>query len=463
MKFPSSVKLLLFAFLLGAVYSCTEDKQSGDLLYDQDGLLTDLGLAVTPDEDIGQVKGQFEEWAVENVQPIRSLDNQHFSDLEAFSMAFSNKRIVFLGASTTGAHEFDQLRLRMIKFLHEHLGYNVLCLPGTYFDVWQSVQGLPEEEAISALMKGLHPPTSTAFLDLYKYIKNCQKEQLPLFIHGIDIDDSVPANYPLRSQLFRTAIEELGDMQYASEVHDFDQQFAQADELAYLERLSWLSDNGQSMTNNYDNLHTYLWNQKELLLQTQERDVVAAALRTSWSMAQYLRYLLSDTDFSGRKNEELRNRAQANQIKFLMDELYPVERLMVWTSNQNSRYFDELIAGQETTNIRSVLSFVAEKYPLETYAIGTYMNRGFLVNSSLQSYEIPSARENSVEAILYSGGWKYGFTELQNQSPDSGNAWMFNESVARSRGTNELKLVPVEQYDALLFVDEVSPQEFLTD
>lgn len=453
---PTSTILLILLLCLSA---CLSDQQSGDLLVDENGLLTDLALAVQADPDIGQIDPDYRSWIENEALPIRSLESSHFTDLEEILPALSNKRIIALGASAQGVQEFDLISLRLIKFLHQKQGFEVLCLPARYFDIWLGVSQLQEKDAEDCLKTAIGEPARTALKELFEYARQCQNTAKPLYIQGIDIATGVHKNDLNRSLQFQQALHLLQEHDYAQDVYLHDQLFAAADAMPYDARLNWLEEFGMEYTTFYDNLHTFFWNQQQQLLDlTDQADLVHLVLRTSWDMAQYLRYMSSDTNHDGLRDEEMRNRAMANQVKFLLDEKYPVSRIMIWSSDENIRYHNkDILSGSGN---KSMMAFIEEHFPMESYSLAMYMNRGHISRVDRSIYALPSAPDHSLEAHLFHAGWSYSFLDLHDQVPSPGNQWIFEEVQTRQEGQAVLKLIPTQQYDGLIFVDEVSPSIF---
>ena len=60
-------------------------------------------------------------------QPLLTIDSQDFSDLKFLDSIIQNKRIVFLGESQHGINDFNVLKFRMIRYLHEHHNFEVVA------------------------------------------------------------------------------------------------------------------------------------------------------------------------------------------------------------------------------------------------------------------------------------------------------------------------------------------------
>ncbi len=70
-------------------------------------------------------------WVVRSVDPAQADD----SDLKTFAEAIGDARVVALGEQTHGGREEFLLKTRLLKYLHEKMGFDVLLLESGFYDV----------------------------------------------------------------------------------------------------------------------------------------------------------------------------------------------------------------------------------------------------------------------------------------------------------------------------------------
>lgn len=58
------------------------------------------------------------------------MTSNDYSDLKFFSPILKDKQYVFLGESSHGISEYSQSKVRLIKYLHEELGFDVVLFEG---------------------------------------------------------------------------------------------------------------------------------------------------------------------------------------------------------------------------------------------------------------------------------------------------------------------------------------------
>jgi len=73
---------------------------------------------------------------------------------------------------------------------------------------------------------------------------------------------------------------------------------------------------------------------------------------------------------------------------------------------------------------------------------------------------VPPPPVSSLEALFSSLGQQLAFADLLGAQRSEGTAWMFEPIVAREWGVNQMRIVPRDQFDAILFVDRVQPPHY---
>ena len=127
-----------------------------------------------------------------NVSPLRSLSpsDEDFSDLEPLARAIGDTRIVQIGEQSHGSGGSFEARVRLIKFLHQRMGFDVL--------VWES--GMHETRLVNAALKaGTDPSTAAAVgiptiwaaskeaREMLVYAQSSLKTARPLEMAGFDM------------------------------------------------------------------------------------------------------------------------------------------------------------------------------------------------------------------------------------------------------------------------------------
>jgi erythromycin esterase len=111
------------------------------------------------------------------VSTVRSIEpsDTDFSDLQGFKAAIGNSRVVLLGEQTHGEGSTFTAKIRLIKFLHEKMGFEVLAFESGLYDcarIWENVQqgGSLSQEVIGSLFYMY--ATSVQVQPLFDYIQS---------------------------------------------------------------------------------------------------------------------------------------------------------------------------------------------------------------------------------------------------------------------------------------------------
>jgi len=85
-----------------------------------------------------QTREDWKNWLSDNAVSLNSINPEQtgsdariapekFADLEALKPLLQDKRIVYLGESSHGAAQYNSAKTRLIQYLHQELGFNVIA------------------------------------------------------------------------------------------------------------------------------------------------------------------------------------------------------------------------------------------------------------------------------------------------------------------------------------------------
>lgn len=89
--------------------------------------------------------------------------DEDFSDLEPLLDAIGSARVVQLGEPSHGAGSAFAAKVRLIKFLHQRMGFDVLAWESGLYDVESSEAGLRAGvDAVASAQRGIFPVWSAS-------------------------------------------------------------------------------------------------------------------------------------------------------------------------------------------------------------------------------------------------------------------------------------------------------------
>ncbi len=126
--------------------------------------------------------------------PLRAeADSEDFSDLAPLAQGLAGVQVLGLAEQTHGAREEFNTKLRLLKFLHQKLGFEVLQLESGFYDLGKISQAMARGESLDALAPGnvfYMYAKSAEGRRLLRYIDQTQGSAKPLLLAGTDSQHS---------------------------------------------------------------------------------------------------------------------------------------------------------------------------------------------------------------------------------------------------------------------------------
>jgi erythromycin esterase len=425
-----------------------------------DRLLTDAEL-VTSLDPLAPIEPEARlAWVKGAAHPIRSLTyDGDFSDLRFLATTLQGKRLVQLGESGHGVSEFSLAKVRLIKYLHEELGYDVIAFESSLFACWDA--DARAESLGGAGLLGSCPFvvwSAAEVLPLFEYVASTKLTARPLTLAGFDVQFSAPTD-ARRSALVRRLFSAAGDTGTANHWAAFDSTFWAAYRTAgngdVME--AYVGTNYAALTGGYDSLAAAIVVRRPSLEAASGRAPVAVALQSVRGMRAFLDELRTFSDLP--RSVEARDRGMANNVDFVLDSLYPGQKVIIWAHNFHIRNEGRAV---EPQRMRNMGSWVAARRRAETYTVGFYMYRGAAATNLRVVYSVQTPRDaNALETILYRARLRYAFYDVAHEPQTAGSQWLWDLTGALDWGTDPETMVVRDQYDGIVFIDMTSPPKYL--
>jgi erythromycin esterase len=353
------------------------------------------------------------------------------------------------------------VRARLARFLHEALGFNVIAFESSLFLCHRGDAGVAGSTAQSALTRSLVGVWHTReMLPLFEYIKGTRERATPLRFAGFDVQP-IGSGKKERPQFFASLVR-VTDPKYAEEVRQFDATFVAELDKGSSARREYLRANAATLIKGYEALAVFLSANRAAIEKSAGREAGLVATQEARSMAAYVRY---QTAADMKDYAEGRDRGMADNVAFLAEQLFPDAKIIVWGHNYHLRHDNAAIAPRPEVfpgvPARSMGSWVRERFGSRVYTIGQYEFEGGSVDNARKPYAISPAVEASLEGRLAASGLDVAFVDLKSAAGQPEFRWLNEPVRARYNGQHEQTLIPVRQYDAVLFVTKVSPVSFL--
>jgi erythromycin esterase len=387
---------------------------------------------VTPPPPPLVLPQEFEPWIQDRSHEINSLTSEEFSDLQFLEPLLEGKRIVQLGEDNHSTREQSLMKVRLIKYLHQELGYEVIAFESGLLDCYLAYQQIEKLSPQSSMEHCIFSIWHTEeVLPLFEYVTSVSHSSSPLILAGVDIQqgkfDTAPGFY---FQLIKVI-----DNNYAKDIKNLENVFYEPSNKSDLYKALAEVTDDQNPIIMYDELAMFFDTHSEKINHSfpNYHMPAAAARQGAWSRARFIEQ--TESRSIKWKSFNIRDHGMARNVQFLAEELYPDKKIILWAHNKHISEAKSII---EWTNMGAHL----EKYYGDSlYSIGLF------------GYRPMSSRETLISK-LYSYGIPYLFLDLAN------NKAVDQELFQPKLSTYEF---PADKYfDALIFFDHVTPPHKLS-
>lgn len=358
-----------------------------------------------------------------------------------------------------GVSEFDMVKVRLIKFLHQEMGFDVIAFESSLFECFYANENAPDLSPIDIMRNSIFGVWHAhETLVLFDYIKSTQGTDRPLILAGFDVQ--ISSNRGVRDRPgFLSAVIDSIDHNLASWVHWIDSSFVyQATQGINFQ--GFINSSGDAYASIYQDVVDFVDANIDTLRAVHKDNPLRPliARQTAWSMTRFI--AMMKVLHSINQYSYLRDEAMAENVDALVEELYPGKKIVIWAHNFHIRHDQSGVQG-DTYGAETMGTYIAQRHRPDLYTVGLYMYRGRAAYNNRSTYVLWPPVENSVEAIFYQTRCKYVFIDMLGEQQDEGNAWMFGLTPVKTWGTKNLVMKPRNQYDAIVFIDTVNPPDYV--
>lgn len=425
---------------------------------------------VTEVRTSNEAVAEWESWTkdhaykLESIQPANSKGGAgQFKDLDMLKPLLHDKRIVFLGESSHGVREFNLAKTRLIQFLHQEMGYNVLAFEsglGNASLAYGKSGTQSAEQTMKDSIFGVWWAQET--MPLFEYIKTTQKSEQPLVLTGFDMQ----LQFPLLDgdwlkddklvQRLQEAEEKLSEYSAGTDLKAYQKEKAQLIQVYKDVLKATGSESSQALLK-----ELYPTNDKlPVLLERSLNDRISVAkeyveisIKSNVGMpeGEYTWFL---------KSMEWRDKAMLDNLMWLATDVYPTEKFIVWAHNDHIRKAQSEVMGSPYP-VKLMGEMLPDDMKKYSYVLGLYPASGETADNMGNPHDVLPLAPGSVESILSASGSPYTFIDLRYRTNERGNSWMFEPRYTYSWGMIPESLVARDQYDGILLIDDVKPPLYL--
>lgn len=366
-------------------------------------------------------------WLAAHAVRIRNTTDEDFSDLLPLAHAIGGARIVQLGEPSHGGGTAFAAKARLVKFLHQRLGFDLLIWESGLYDVGLADAGMRGgDDPVTAARRGIFSLWSQAeeVRPLFTYIKASWQGPHPLEMAGFDMQvtaDGTMMRFAedlrafvggLADPVLRQQASQLADQAIAARVRLVSTKFA---EQADLDALTAAVKDLRVLIQ----IHHLEFDMIQGFIQTGFMDHCIDNMRADAQMR--FEAARAPTDAA---RESRRDAANAENLRWLLQQKYAGRKAIVWAHNahvMNAYYapdFHSVHLTAQPGDMKTTGTFMAERYGGQLYTIGMTAyagEEGFAVGGP--ATPIAPAPDGSLEARLHALNTPFAFVDLRGARP----------------------------------------------
>lgn len=389
-------------------------------------------------------------WLAENAVPIRSIDaaeGDDFADLMPLVKSIGSARIVQLGEQSHGEGADFKAKVRLVRFLHEVMGFDVLA--------WES--GLYSCERLNTALRAGQDPYDAARMGVYgvwalsdqskplfPYMQSTWRTATPLETTGFDCQFS-------NTQSAATFSQDILQAFRRAEADGFTDQDAK-----YLDGLlaavigkKYRAEPGQFAT---DLARIRGWQRAAraiapAALGARDRDLLVRLLGNlehAFNLSQITDLQKPDAMLN------FRDRFMADNLIWLARERYADRKIIVWAASAHIARHYLAAPGEDQADWVNMGSYLDREFGNELYTIGFIAYQGDRGFAMMKGWKVPKPVADSLDALCHETGLPYLYLDLRSADR---NAWISQPLLARPLGYSNVTTRWREVFDGLFFID----------
>lgn len=361
-----------------------------------------------------RIKSYVQKHSVE-VQHINFNDST-FEDLEPIGKAIGDTRIVALGEQMHGDGTAFEAKSRIVKFLHEKKGFNVLVFENDFFGLTYGFEKAQKSKDslnnfifhnVIGLWSWCHSMTPL----LYSYVYQTQSTPFPLILAGMDCQ--FQSKYTFENL-------ELSVKHILSKIIESKQDSIDAKDV--VDNLSSLfHNNSEANLSGCENgilaIDNLLKGKSLSQLNNEEINIINNVSASYKNLLPYLQEVGKNSyNYLSRENQVHRDRQMFNNLMWLLKYKFPNEKIIIWAHNSHiSKSIYDFEDNKNITSMTGELLGNKKINPYSYYSLGftSYNATSIWTTSQNKPEYTEKPAKNSFETWI-NKDWNFAFLDWKN-------------------------------------------------
>ena len=396
-------------------------------------------------------------WLDDNAVRVKTLDMKApFDDLAPLKETLKDARIVQLGENTHGDGACFEAKARLIRFLHEEMGFEVLAFESGLWECDGANALLKSGDADGAMRSSIFPIWHTTSVSgLFRYLAGEAKSGKPLVLAGFDCRRSAG-----ESNRF---LEELAEFLAPAGKPDA----ADLAALKKLETLMWeqgdeykpSAEDVSAASAAWTRLRKSLDDGRAKLVEKHGEAETAFVSRAldNWKANEAFERSKTDKSIGEHGSNNLRDTQMASNLRWLAETRYPGKKIVTWGATFHLAHGLAGVKFEKETDpyagCTNMGGNVHEAFGKSVYTVGFAAFGGKAgTRFTAKPFSLSAPKEGSAEDLLHRYGAPFLFVDLRRDGPFGKPMRMAPMSYDR---TMEARWPDV--LDAVFFIDEMTP------
>jgi erythromycin esterase-like protein len=348
----------------------------------------------------------------DNTITIKTIepDASNYSDLEAIGNSIGNAKIVMLGEQDHGDAPTFLAKTRLIKYLHEKKGFNVIAFESDFFGLnygWDRLVKTPGSVS-GFIHQNIFPiwaGCNACWPLLVNYIPNSYNTPNPITVTGFD-------NQMILTYSTEHLISKLDSVLRSLNLDVTRKENYRTQILPAIDSIRFWYFMPPKDTSIYTRAGQYLGEiKKQAEQKLNESDYWMVVIENL--VQENITYQTNKNNY--RFSSNTRDRQMASNLKWLSEKKYPNERIIVWAANYHIAKYTSSISKEKT--LTAMGSFFTRDSSLmnSTYILGFASYGGEAGRLGQKDYSISKPKKNGFETWI-NENYDYAFVDFKRYS-----------------------------------------------